>query len=410
MPAILSILLLCLLIPSYSRAADIASGTDWVLDENGKLTFSDDLGMYNWGYADASACSEVKSVDFSNVSFISRMAFTNCTNLTSITIPISVGSNVGEMAFYACTNLNSVTILNNNISDSEFHDCSALTSITIPKSVGSNVDWGAFYGCTNLNSVTILNNTISVQEFCLCQSLHSITIPASVTSIREGAFANSGLQEITFESSTPPTLGNNIFFGTSISAIHVPAGSLSAYQSALPAYASLIKAPADNSGTVSSNNPSAPSQSAANISGSTLSGSTSWQPSAQEEQKLFSKKTSEPVSFSSIKTSAIPGTITMESEVQGDQFIDAVSAGLNGYQIGYTYNMYIGGQELHSLASPFTITLSIPASLQKEGRSFEMIGTDDHGVPYFLTDQDQRADTITFTTDKSYAFALCYKN
>lgn len=58
-------------------------------------------------------------------------AFSNCTKLTSVTIPASVTS-IGSSAFSGCT---------------------GLTSITIPNSVTS-IGSGAFYGCSNLTSVT----------------------------------------------------------------------------------------------------------------------------------------------------------------------------------------------------------------------------------------------------------------
>ena len=43
------------------------------------------------------------------VTKIGELAFSHCTNLTSVTIPESV-TEIGEMAFHYCTNLTSVTI------------------------------------------------------------------------------------------------------------------------------------------------------------------------------------------------------------------------------------------------------------------------------------------------------------
>ena len=59
-------------------------------------------------------------------------AFSNCSGLTSLTIPSSVTS-IGEYAF---------------------DGCSGLTSLTIPSSVTS-IGWGAFCGCSGLTSIYV---------------------------------------------------------------------------------------------------------------------------------------------------------------------------------------------------------------------------------------------------------------
>ena len=107
---------------------------------------------------------------------IAYNAFSNCTGLTSITIPDSVTS-IGGYAFYGCT---------------------SLTSITIPDSVTS-IDHDAFSGCTGLTNVTIGNGVLSIDRnaFSYCTGLTSITIPDSVTSIGTSAFYGcTGLKEV----------------------------------------------------------------------------------------------------------------------------------------------------------------------------------------------------------------------
>ena len=107
---------------------------------------------------------------------IADNAFSNCTGLTSVTIPDSVTS-IGGYAFSHCT---------------------SLTSITIPDSVTS-IDHDAFSGCTGLTNVTIGNSVtrIGYSAFYGCTSLTSITIPDSVTSIGNSAFYGcTGLKEV----------------------------------------------------------------------------------------------------------------------------------------------------------------------------------------------------------------------
>ena len=78
------------------------------------------------------------------------MAFSNCSSLTSITIPEKV-TTIGGMAFSNCSSLTNVTIPETvtEIIDYAFSGCSNLTSITIPKGV-TTIGEGAFNNCSNL--------------------------------------------------------------------------------------------------------------------------------------------------------------------------------------------------------------------------------------------------------------------
>ena len=128
-----------------------------------------------------------------SVTSIGDYAFSNCTGLTSITIPDSVTS-IGGGAFYGCT---------------------GLSSITIPDSVTS-IGYGAFYGCTGLTSITIPDSVTSIGEnaFAYCTGLTSITIPDSVTSIGRYAFMNcTGLTNITIPDSVK-SIGDRAFYDT----------------------------------------------------------------------------------------------------------------------------------------------------------------------------------------------------
>ena len=228
-------------------------------------------------------CSGLTSVAIPNsVTFIGMNAFASC-GLTSATIPnsvTSVGSGVFERCrslesatignsltalrgmFHGCSNLTSVTLGNSltSIDDNSFRECSSLTSMNIPNSVTS-IGYKAFSGCTRLSSITIPNSVTSIGEhafsectaltslnignsvttignsaFYNCSSLPSVTIPNSVTTIGHSAFYYcTNLMSITCLAVTPPNAFNvSTFYNYTKTTLHVPAGSLNAYQTTTP--------------------------------------------------------------------------------------------------------------------------------------------------------------------------------
>ena len=141
--------------------------------------------------------------------------FSECSNLTSVTIPSSVTS-LGYFCFW---------------------NYESLTSITIPSSVTS-LGVQCFWGCQNLTSITIPSSVTSIGNWCFsyCRSLTSITIPSSVTSIGNGCFENcSGLTSIYVKSATPPALHSAPFDDDLLNGkctLYVPIGAAEAYENA----------------------------------------------------------------------------------------------------------------------------------------------------------------------------------
>ena len=228
------------------------------------------------------------------VTSIGNRAFSQCSSLTSITIPDSVTS-IGRSAFYYCKGLTSIMIPDSvtSIGYGAFVGCNSLTTIevgvgnvnytdvngvlfntektallnypagktdanyTIPDSVTS-IGEIAFMGCESLTSITILDGITSIgrSAFAYCTSLTSITIPDGVTSIGEDAFYDcSSLTSITIpdgvtsieegvfdgcKSLTSITIGDSVTsigdfaFGqcTSLTSITIPDGVTSIGRSA----------------------------------------------------------------------------------------------------------------------------------------------------------------------------------
>lgn len=143
----------------------------------------------------AIACSSVANSKLKEVSIISgdsiaERAFLNCTNLTNVTIGNSVTS-IGDYAFQNCTGIASIDIPSNvtEIGEAAFVYCTNLTNLTIAEGVKS-MGTAAFYGCSSLVSVTIPSTMTSISDrsFRECTSLVSVDIPSSVTSIENCAF------------------------------------------------------------------------------------------------------------------------------------------------------------------------------------------------------------------------------
>ena len=204
-----------------------------------------------------------------SVTSIGNYAFSNCSGLTSVTIPNSVTS-IGNSAFEGCSGLSSVTIPNSvtSIGYGAFYACRDLTSVTIPNSVTSIGDdafymvkhieyhgnatgspWGAIsmngytegdfvYSDntkTNLlayigtgGDVTILNSVTSIgnSAFEGCSGLSSVTIPNSVTSIGDYAFCDcSGLTSLTIPNSVTSIGKRAFYYCTGLTSVIINADS-----------------------------------------------------------------------------------------------------------------------------------------------------------------------------------------
>ena len=138
----------------------------------------------------------------------------------------------------AMTGLTSVYISDSvtGFTGGEFNGCSSLSSVRLPQGITS-IPAMMFDGCPSLTSITIPNGVTTIANDAFSNAgLTALTIPANVTSIGDEAFFdNPNLRTVTMMSSTPPTLGLDVFNLSespfiNLTAIRIPQGSLSAYQ------------------------------------------------------------------------------------------------------------------------------------------------------------------------------------
>lgn len=230
-----------------------------------------------------SSCTNLETINLSNVEILRGGCFSYCTKLTEFYIPDTLKT-VEIYPFDACYNLKSMqasslkkilSIRGGNFPrvDNIYigNESSPITDVVVPDDVtfvcaafrgykklnsvviGDNVvglEGNAFDGCTNLTSVTfgenINLNEISFAAFRDCRSLSSLTIPASVTSIGANALAagsSTNKLTVTMLPTTPPTLDNNSIYFSCLNKIIVPAGCGEAYKAATnwAAYADYIE-------------------------------------------------------------------------------------------------------------------------------------------------------------------------
>ena len=208
-------------------AATVASGTcgdsaAWKLDSNGTLTISGTGATYNFfddynytaPWYDAELRLQIKKVVVEKgITYIGTLAFEDCTNMTSVSLPAGL-EGMGASVFRFCENLTSVTIPDGveYISGDFFYGCTSLKSVTLPDSL-----WGVggctFMNCTSLISVRLPEDLHDVtwHMFKGCTSLTSVTIPRGIVEVQKDAFDGcKALKNVTFTGSAADWKGVTI--------------------------------------------------------------------------------------------------------------------------------------------------------------------------------------------------------
>ena len=191
-------------------------------------------------HAGLSQLSIPESVEYEGKTYrvvaIGNKVFSQCTSLTSISIPDGITS-IGDSAFWSCSGLKTITIPDNvtTIGHAAFFSCEALTSVTIGSRVTTIGDF-AFYNCRRLTTITIPDKVASIgkKTFLECKELQSVILGKSIANIGDNAFENCGLKQLTVYNAQPPKAGLSIFKNVAVAncTLYVPVGSAELYQKA----------------------------------------------------------------------------------------------------------------------------------------------------------------------------------
>lgn len=203
--------------------------------------------IQNYAFSNVSRLTDIILPE--TLTLIRGNVFEYCSALKHIELPKSL--NTIETKAFQNTSLNSVYIkdlsswINISFADSLSNPCyygkaplylnnEPIIDLVIPDSI-TEIKQFVFDGVSSLETVTISNNVTKIGNYAFgyCNNLTSITIPESVTNIGSGVFYScSKLTEMTILATTPPTLANKNAISNATTTIYIPAGTLSAYQSA----------------------------------------------------------------------------------------------------------------------------------------------------------------------------------
>ena len=213
----------------------------WNFDSStGMLAISGTGEMTDYFFDDApwnAFLAQITQIEIEDgVTSIGNWAFYNCSELISVTIPVSM-MRIGEFAFLVCESLASVTIPNgvNSIEAYAFAVCNALVSVTVPSSV-TDIGKYAFYSCSKLTSIEVEHANLSYSSengilfnkektLLICYpagKAGSYVVPDNVTAFEDWAFYNSIVTSITIPESIRNT-GNYVFYAcASLDSVSLP--------------------------------------------------------------------------------------------------------------------------------------------------------------------------------------------
>ena len=216
---LLSALPLGMVDTAYAVAA-LASGkcgdsAAWTLDSTGTLTISGTGATYNYdmdddGNSAAPWCTKAriqrvnKVVVNSGITELGYSMFSNCTQLTSVSLPSGL-KRIGSCLFLGCTRLSAITIPSSvtTIESNAFTHCDSIAAITLPSGLRTMGD-AVCSQMAKLTTATVSGGVTYLSNYAFndCPSLKTITLPNTVRSIGICAFRyDTALKDVYFNGS-----------------------------------------------------------------------------------------------------------------------------------------------------------------------------------------------------------------
>ena len=178
-------------------------------------------------------CSKLNNIKVpASIKKIEQLVFYNCFSLNELELPEGL-TTIDQYAFFGCTSLKNIYLPDSiaEIGEYAFFSCSSLGSVRLPSSLETLND-SVFSSCSSLSNITLNEGlkTIKTSAISNCLNLTKINIPSTVTSINLFAFGGSAINEMVFNSTTPPTINEMMYL--EYLKIYVPDESLNAYKTA----------------------------------------------------------------------------------------------------------------------------------------------------------------------------------
>ncbi|MCI8369904.1 MAG: leucine-rich repeat protein [Clostridia bacterium] len=217
------------------------------LNNNPNFVADSDLKLIN-KYA-FEGCTSLKVLDLSYVKVITlgKETFKDCVSLEKIVKSSAIGT-AYDRAFIGCSSLTSFDATGLHVAGANvFSGCTSLNKVETGKFTAlgagmfayvdhhyveydySNGEWvnkhTEYEGCTNLKDITILTSTVGYGAFAN-SGLQSVTFKdVSEAKISASAFENcEDLTTVTFTNSTVKSIGSYAFANTNLNGIKLPAG------------------------------------------------------------------------------------------------------------------------------------------------------------------------------------------
>ena len=204
---------------AYAASGNCGDGVTFSVSA-GTVTVKGEGAMYDYASAEEvpwySYRDEISYVVIENgVTNVGQLAFYQCKNLHTVTLPASV-TEIGRSAFAECIRLSSITLPKElkTIGENAFGYCQALTSIRIPDKT-EYIDYAAFNRCTSLSVITVPKSVkyLGSMAFAHCSDLVSAQINCSLDRIPSWLFYScDSLKTVTFASNVQ-NVGENSLAG-----------------------------------------------------------------------------------------------------------------------------------------------------------------------------------------------------